>query len=439
MKFTQDEVAFVSNLSQALKEQTSKGARLIIFFSLVGVVWFVVWAYFAKLDEVTRGMGQVIPSSKVQMIQNLEGGIVEEILVKEGDEVKENQPLLKLKNQGFESTFKESKIHLLELKLQAIRLKAQLENKPFVVDKNISAKWQDLVEVQKGLYGLSMEFLENQQKIISSQIAQKKSQLNESRVKISHLRKKLSLVKKQIAITKPLVESRVESETNFLTLQRDRAQITQEISVTSSSLKGIQSAIKELEQKQKEFKISFDIKTQKELNDVLLKIAGLEEKQEDFADKVTRTLVRSPTKGIVKLLHVNTIGGVVKPGMDLVDVVPLEDSLLIEAKIKPVDIAFIHPGQKATVKVTAYDFSIYGGLEGEVVRISADTLKDEKNQTYFLVEIKTKKTDLGTAQKPMKIIPGMIVSVDILTGKKSILSYLLKPLLKAKQNALTER
>lgn len=430
---------FISNLSSALREQTNKGARLIIFFSVVGLVWFVVWAYFAKLDEVTRGMGQVIPSSKVQIIQNLEGGIVEDILVKEGDEVEKEQSLLKLKNQGFMSSFEESKIHLLELRLEAARLRAQLEKTPFKVDENIEKKWRDLVDVQRGLYNSGVKYLNNQQQIIASQIAQKRSLLNENAVKISHLRKKSALIKKQIAITKPLVEKQVESQTNYLALQKEKVEITQELNLAISAVSGLKNAINELQQKKEELQIAYEIKSQKDLNEVLLKIAALEEKQEDFADKVTRTTVRSPIKGVVKLLHVNTIGGVVKPGMDLIDIVPLEDSLLIEARIKPVDIAFIHLGQKATVKVTAYDFSIYGGLEGEVTRISADTLKDEKNQTYFLVEIKTKKTDLGTKAKPLKIIPGMIVSVDILTGKKSILSYLLKPLLKAKQNALTER
>ncbi|MBS9782837.1 MAG: biotin/lipoyl-binding protein, partial [Arcobacter sp.] len=295
----QDKLEFTSNLSAAFAEQTSRGARLVIFVSVLGVLWFIIWAYFAKIDEVTRGIGQIIPSSKVQMVQNLEGGIVEEILVKEGDEVKKNQVLLKLKNQGFQSSFAQSEINLIQLKLQALRLKAQISQKPFLVDENVSKQWNDLVENQKNIYKTNLQHLKNQENTVKAQIEQKQSFLNETKVKIRHLKNKLKLVKKQIAITKPLVESKVESETNFLSLKREKIDIAQQLEVSSSSIKGLRSAIEELKSKQKEFYLNFQAKSQKELNDALIKIASLEEQRENFADKVTRTKVLSPTKGIV--------------------------------------------------------------------------------------------------------------------------------------------
>ncbi|PID74229.1 MAG: hemolysin secretion protein D, partial [Desulfobacterales bacterium] len=270
-------------------------------------------------------------------------------------------------------------------------------------------------------------------------IKQKQAQISKFRLQGKHLRKKAGLLKEQIDITKPLVEQQIESRSDFLELKRKQADIQQQLEMASSSIPELLSQIDEMEKKKEELTISFQARAQKELSQALRNRTSLAEKQETFKDQVSRTLVRAPSAGIVKQIHVNTLGQVIKPGMDLVEIVPMEDSLLIEARIRPSDIAFLHPGQKATVKVTAYDFSIYGGLTGRVERISADTLKDERNQTYFLVEILTPKTNLGTSDKPLKIIPGMTVSVDIITGKKTILSYILKPILKAKQNALTER
>ncbi len=438
-KIPHNQLDYISLYERALYEQHYSRSRIIVVSLVVICVLLILWAKFAAIDEVTRGMGVVIPSGKVQTVQNLEGGIVEELLVRDGDQVVKGQALIKIKNQGFESVFNEAKNTIEGLSLEIIRLEAELNERPLVIAPQLEEKSPEIARIQRELYQSNSNFLKNQQHILQEKIKQKQAQIAKIRLQIKHLKKKAGILKQQIDITRPLVEQQIESQSDFLDLQRKQADIVEQKEMAVSSIPELASQISEMKKKKEELIITFKARAQKELGEALKRKASLAEKQETFRDQVRRTLVTAPSAGIVKQIHVNTLGQVIKPGMDLVEIVPLEDNLLIEARIRPSDIAFLHPGQKATVKVTAYDFSIYGGLPGKVERISADTLKDERGQTYFLVEIVTPKTNLGTKEKPLKIIPGMVVSVDIITGKKTILSYILKPILKAKQNALTER
>ncbi len=435
----ENQLDYISIYERAVHEQHYTHSRIVVIALVSICLLLLIWARFATVDEVTRGMGVVIPSGKIQTVQNLEGGIVEELLVRDGDAVVKGQGLIKIKNQGFESVFNEAKTSIDGLAMEIARLEAELNEKNLVIEPRLAAKHPEIARIQNELYQSNIHFLNNQRRILEEKITQKQTQIAKGRLQIKHLKKKAGLLKQQINITKPLVEQQIESQSDFLELQGKQADILAQLEMATSSIPELESQLAEMERKKEELTITFKARAQKELGVALKNRASLSEKQETFKDQVSRTLVTAPSSGIVKQIHVNTLGQVIRPGMDLVEIVPLEDNLLIEARIRPSDIAFLHPGQKATVKVTAYDFSIYGGLSGKVERISADSLKDERNQTYFLVEIITPKTNLGTADKPLKIIPGMTVSVDIITGKKTILSYILKPLLKAKQNALTER
>ncbi len=438
-KIRHDQLDYITVYERAVHEQHYTHSRIIVISLTVIFVLLIVWAKFATINEVTRGMGVVIPSGKNQTVQNLEGGIVEELLVRDGDQVVKGQPLIKIKNQGFESIFNESKAAIYGLTLEIARLEAELNETALIIDPELEKKIPDIARVQNDLYQSNIRFLVNQRRILEEKIKQKQSQIKKIRLKIKHLNKKAGLLKQQVDITEPLVELKIESQSDFLELKRKQADIIEQKDVAASSIPELESQVAEMRKKKEELGITFRARAQKELTEALRKKASMAEKQQTFKDQVSRTLVTAPSAGIVKQIHVNTLGQVIKPGMDLVEIVPMEDNLLIETRIRPSDIAFLHPGQRATVKVTAYDFSIYGGLSGKVERISADTLKDERNQTFFVVEIVTPKNNLGTKEKPLKIIPGMTVSVDIITGKKTILSYILKPLLKAKQNALTER
>lgn len=439
MSVRSEDLAFMSNLSAAVQERHNRGARWIVLLVTLGVAWCLVWAYYAELDEVTRGMGQIIPSSKVQAVQNLEGGIVEEILVKPGDEVALGQPLLKIKNQRFESTLAESALRLAELRIKVARLRAEVSGEDMTVTEELRTQWPELAAAQEGLFQANRDYMENQAVMVDHQIAQKESEIDENTIRLKYLGESREYLARQIEMARPLVERKIESETAFLHLQREMAGLQERIATSRGMIPRLRSVIGELRERKNELRISFRTRAQKELSEGLSEIAKLEEKSEAFVDQVTRTTVRAPTSGVIKQLLVNTIGGVVSPGATLAEIVPAEDSLVIEARIRPVDIAFLHPGQRATVKVTAYDFAIYGGLEGKVERISADTLMDERGMTYFLVELSTDRTHLGPDEAPLELLPGMTVSVDILTGKKTVLQYILKPILRARENALKER
>ena len=428
---------FMSSLSAAIVQQNRRESKIIVNIIFISVIIIIGWAAFAEIDQLTRGTGKIITTSNVQVVQNLEGGIISKVLVKTGDLVEKDQPLLKIENKRFISNFEGSLLESAVLKLRASRLSAE-SGQPLVFDKKLAEKWTDLVTSEKNLYQAHIDFLKNQFIIVKHQIAQRQGNIQDSISHISYLKKNKKLLEEQITMTSPLVERGIESKSNFIKLERELVDINNKLESEKYAIITAQAAIRELKSKIDDLKMSFSNRAQKELNETIAKISQLREKQTSLKDQVTRTLVRSPLKGIVKQIFVNTVGGVAKPGMDLVEIVPYDESLLAEIKIKPADIAFIHPGQKATVKYTAYDFSIYGGLEGEITRISADTMTDKRDNSYYLIYVKTKNNTLST-DKPMEIIPGMTVTVDILTGKRTILDYLLKPIIQVKNSALTER
>ncbi len=439
-RLTQEDFEFVSNVRSAILMKAPKSTQRILWAITAIVLWFIIWASFAEIDEITRGQGKVIPSGQLQVVQNLEGGIVKEIMVKEGDQVKAGQPLLKIDNTKFTSSFEESQEKLYELRAKEIRLKAEAYNIPFVVTiKHNRDAIKKYIDSERSLYLTNKQQLISQLRVLEEQLKQRKNELKEAKSKYKFLKESYALIKKEIEISIPLAEKGVISEVEILKLKRDAGKEREELSRVKISIPGIESKIKETKSKIEEAKYEAQSKAKKELNEVVSEISRLEKNRTHLKDQVSRTIVTSPVDGTVNQLFVSTIGGVVKPGMDLVEIVPSEDMLLIEAKIKPSDIAFLFPGQKAIVKFSAYDFAIYGGLEGVVTHISADTITDEEGDSYYLVRIKTQKTSLGTKAHPLEIIPGMTASVDILTGKKTVMDYLLKPIFKAKNNALSER
>lgn len=367
-------------------------SHLILWFSLAFIVAFFTWAYFATLDEVTHSDGKIIPSRKVQLIQNLEGGIVQDILVHEGEIVDKGQVLMELDKVRFSSEYKETEVKLFGMQVKYARLKALVYNKPFEVHPLLEAAVPQLVESERGL------FLSKKNEMAT---------LDENR----------DLIQKEIDMTIPLVKTGAVSEVEVLRLQQQLSDIKGKIHTAHSQ---------NLDQ----------------LNKTKSEMDGLMASAQKYQDKLERTTVRSPVKGIVKQLHVNTVGGVIQSGDSLVEIVPLDDTLRVEVRVKPRDIGFIHPGQKAKVKISAYDFSIYGGLDGKVEHISADTTVDENSsdrKTFYEIWVRTDKNYLEKNQKQLRIMPGMTATVDILTGEKTVFEYLMKPILKAKQTALRER
>jgi len=438
-KLTPEDYEFMNSLSAAVAENTPKKMRWVLYFWLIAVVSFITWASFTQIDEITRGEGEVVPSGDNQMIQNLEGGIVEDILVKIGDTVEKNQPLLKIDNQKSEAQLNSTNIKELELQAKMIRLKAESEGKQFVVKHALEQRMPLLIHNERSLYLSRQKQINAKTSGLKNKKVQKEQELREVIQRIIHLKRAFTLIEEEVSMMKPMVKQGVKSKIDFMKLQREENKIKEDLTSAKSSIPRIEAGISEISNNIEETKIDFKNQAKKELNEVTAEEMRVKESYEQLGDQIDRTLVRSPIKGVIQKLYIHTIGGVIKPGDDLIEIVPTDEVLWLEVKIKPSDIAFIYPEQKTIVKFSAYDFAIYGSLEGEVVHISADTVKDKKENSFYTVHIKTKENHLGTTNKPLKIIPGMTVNVDIMTGKKSVMDYILKPILKAKQYTFTER
>ena len=437
--FDTDDVNYMSSTHAVMVQTTPSGARVIIWAVLLFIIIAIVWASLATLDEITRGSGKVIPSSQVQVIQNLEGGIVSELGVQEGQIVNKGDVLLRIDNTRFMSSLRENTQHYLSLKAKNARLKAETEGLPFEIHADALAEYPELVEQERVLYESRQKELDTSREILKQQIAQRRQDLASFTARLEQNKRSYTLLDKELTMTRPLVAQGVMSEVEMLRLERQANDLKGEISSAEISMLREQSKLEEALNKLEEAEINFKNLAHVELNETSAELRRLAETNMALEDRVKRTTVTSPVRGTVKRLLVNTIGGVVQPGSDLVEIVPLEDNLLIEAKIRPSDIAFLSPGLKAIVKVTAYDFSIYGGLEASVERISADTITDDDGESFYIVRVRTNQSYIDTPHAPLPIIPGMLTEVNILTGKKTVLAYLLKPILRAQERAMRER
>lgn len=434
-QLSQRDLEFMHSLSEAVLQMTPKKIQFVLYFWLFAIVAFLLWANFAYIDEIARGEGEVIPSGHNQMVQNLEGGIVEEILVKEGEEVQKGQVLLKIDNQKSESSYSSSTIKAQALQAKIARLEAQTQGKEFKVGKGSS----EFMKNEEVLFQKSKQQLQAKLQGLESQLDQKTQELKEAESSLGYLKNSLDMVTEELQMTRPMVARGVKSKVDFLKLQREANEAQERYNATKLSIPRVKSAVQEIEENIKELTLTYKLDAQEQLNEVKAELEEILASSVALKDQVSRTLVRSPMKGVVQTLFVNTVGGVIRPADNIVEIVPSEQTLLIEVKVKPSDIAFIYYGQKAIVKFSAYDFAIYGGLEGKVVHISADTIKDEKENVFYSVRIKTEQNYLERKGHKHKIIPGMVANVDIITGQKTVLDYILKPILKTKQYTFSER
>jgi adhesin transport system membrane fusion protein len=434
-----NDLELTTDIRSAIMKQHPHGGSMIIWAVLGLLIVGLIWAYFSEIDEVTRGRGKVIPSGQVQVVQNLEGGIVKEVLVREGDIVKKGDPLLRIDDTRFSAPFMESQVKYFALKAKIARLQAESLDVPLVIPEDIMAAYPDIGNREKELYESRQKEYQAKINILKEQAIQRSSELEELKSRKLQLQRRYQLIAKELNLTAPLVKEGAVSEVEVLRLRRQVTELKGELDATTLAIPRVASYIDQAKTQIEEQKLKFRNAAKAELNEAYSMLESLSVSSVALEDRLNRTLVQSPVYGTIKQVMVNTIGGVIQPGMDLVEIVPLDDTLLVEARIKPSDIAFLRPKQKAIVKFTAYDFTIYGGLDAELEHISADSLIDEKGNSYYLVKVRTTKNYLGTEDNPLPIIPGMITSVDILTGKKSVLSYLLKPALRAKSLALRER
>lgn len=421
---------------RAFIEQQPLRARAVLYAIGITIILLIVWAALAEIDEVTRGTGKVIPSRQVQVIQSQDGGVVTELPVREGDRVKKGQLLVRLDQTRSQSSFRENRAEYQALAVKVARLQAVIDRTEFKPDPELVAALPRIVEEETALLESVRAELEFERQIAHEQLTQREQELNEVTAKERQAARSLELSRQELNLTRPMVASGAVSEVEILRLEREVNQLSGDQKQAAARIKQIESAITEAQHKLREVDLVFMNKMHEELAQTLSRVNGLREAGTGLSDRVKQTEVRSPVDGTVKQLHYHTIGGVVLPGKEIIEVVPADDSLLLEVRIRPRDIAFLIPGQAALVKFTAYDFVVYGGLEGVVEHIGADTVMDEEGNPFYKVNVRTLKSGLSE-DKP--IIPGMTVEADILTGKKSVLSYLMKPVLRARQYALTER
>ncbi|MBI6911008.1 HlyD family type I secretion periplasmic adaptor subunit [Pseudomonas palleroniana] len=427
-------------VNKALVEDAPRVIRLTIWAIIAFFIFLVTWAGFSSIDEVTRGDGKAIPSSKLQKIQNLEGGIVSELYVKEGQVVEAGAPLIRLDDTRFVSNAGETEALRLAMQLRVERLSAQVDDRPLNIPDDVLKAAPNQAASERSLYDSRRQQLKDEVGGLQEQLVQRQQELREFTSKQSQYRSQLALQRQEINMSEPLVAQGAVSPVEVLRLKRAEMETRGQLDATTLAIPRAESAIKEVQRKIDETRGKFRSEALTQLNEARTELNKAESTGRALEDRVSRTLVTSPVRGIVKQLLVNTVGGVIQPGSDMVEIVPLNDTLLVEAKIRPQDIAFLHPGQEAIVKFTAYDYTIYGGLKAKLERIGADTITDEdKKTTYYMITLRTDRSHLGTDEKPLLIIPGMVASVDIITGKKSILSYLLKPIIKARAEALHER
>ena len=434
-----EDIDLTTDIRTSIMAQSPRGGRAIIWAVLALVVLFTVWAYYSEIEQVTRADGKVVPSTQIQVVQNFEGGILSEIMIDVGQLVKKGQLLLRIDETRFSSSFKQNRVKALLFKAKAARLLAEANGSDFEVPQEVIDEKPKIGVREKELFESRKNEFDSSMQILQQQIRQREHENNELSSKLEELTRTYALLNMELELTRPLVEQGAVSAVEVLHLERQASMMQGEIETINQTIPKAESKLQEAQLELRENQLSFFNKAKAELNEVLAELEDVSASAIALEDRLRRTNVLSPVAGTINRILVNTVGGVIQPGMDLVEIVPLEDTLVVEAKIKPSDIGFLRPDQEAKVKFTAYDFTVYGGLDAKLEHISADSITDEQGNSYYSVRLRTTKNYIGPELNPLPIIPGMVASVDILTGKKTILSYLLKPVLRAKHMALREQ
>ena len=440
--YSSEDLRYMPDVEAAVRRRGNRFAYALTVMTFVFIVTMLTWAHYAVLDEVTRGEGTVIPSSKTQVIQNLEGGILAEVLVREGDIVEKGDILVRIDNTAAQANFRDLQSQYFVLLASIARMEAELESRELVMPEEVLQEAPTAAANQTALFRLRQDQLRAQIRVLQSQAAQRKQEIKEMRSRSHQLQRSLDLAQQEMAITQPLVSKGVLPRLDLIRIQREMTELEGERSSIRLAIPRLVTAVAEAEQRIEELVLATKAEVSNELNQARAEFNSVTETLFAGKDRVVRTEVRSLVRGTIKDIKHNTVGGVIRPGEDILEIVPLDDTLLIEAKIRPADIAFLRPGQEATVKITAYDFSIYGGLTAKLERISADTIRDDEDQRgerFYRAYLRTDRNTLAHHGEELPIIPGMTATVEILTGKKSVLDYVMKPILKARDRALSER
>lgn len=429
--------------SHTEKEGTRLFGHILLFTVAIVIVAALIWASFAELDQVTRGEAKVVPSSATQLIQSAEGGIIKDMMVKEGDIVKEGQTLVEMDNTTVATDVNELQQRLWTGLAATARLQAELDGKApneIQFDKELLIKAPDVAEAERAQAVVRQQQLQSQIATLQDTIEQRTQELRSIDVKVSSSQISLGLAQRRANLQQKVYESGAGSEAEYISAQQEVQRIATDIANAEASRPPARAALQEAQSKQREAMTTFRADTATELAKHRADLASVTQLLAGGTTKLGHQVLKSPVYGTVKEIKMRTVGGVAQPAQEIMEIVPIEDTLLIEAQIRPQDRGFIAPDQPAKVKITAYDYSIYGGLDAKLEQISADAIENEKKETFFRVRLRTDRNYLiGKQGEQLPIIPGMTATVDILTGKRTVLEYLLKPILKARQTAFTER
>jgi adhesin transport system membrane fusion protein len=425
----------------AINSQKVLRARGILYGVVALLAILLIWAAFAPLDEVTRGEGKIIPSRQLQVVQAVDGGVVEELHVKEGQRVKKGQLLVRIDPTRFVANLREGSAKAFALQAKIERLNALVNGAAYNPQMPTGNQGQGseaamIIAQERQYYYESQRQLGERMMMARQQVEQRRGELREAEAMISTADRSHQMARQELEITRPLLKTGAVSQMDVLRLERDVSRTQGERAQASARRGQLSAGIREAEINIRDAELTMKNEWRAELAAAMAELNSLGASVTGLADRVKFSEIRSPVAGVVQRVMTNTVGGVVQPGNAVVEVVPTGEKLVVEAKVSPRDIAFLRPNLPAVVKFTAYDYSVYGGMDAKLTYISPDSITDEKGNTYYLVRAETTRSQF---KQGLPVIPGMVAQLDVLTGKRTVLSYLLKPLLRAKQNALTER
>jgi adhesin transport system membrane fusion protein len=429
----------MTQIRDVLERTPQKGFRMWSRLVLLMLAAGLVWAFFAEFDEVAVATGEVVPQGQVKSIQHLEGGIIEKMFVVEGDRVEAGDPLVQLDITSTNTSREELSVRLDGFLLAAARLRAEAAGRALAFPDDVVERRPEFRRAESETFDARRSEFASTLRVLETQVRQRELEVNQLKAKQQSNENDLMFGREELAISAKLLEQKLTGRFEHLKLEREMETKEGEQAVLAQAIPRAESAVIEARERIQEERLKFRRRAQEELGEVEVKIAQTREVLQRATDLVRRNEIRSPIDGVVKSLKFHTIGGIVRPGETLMEIVPSQDRLVVEARLDPRDIGYVRVGQKVTAKISAYDFVRYGGLDGQVTRIAPDSFTDENGQSFFRVVVETEKTYLEGANENLNIGAGMQATVDIHTGRKTVLQYMLTPVLKLKSEAFQER
>ncbi|MBU0799471.1 MAG: HlyD family type I secretion periplasmic adaptor subunit [Alphaproteobacteria bacterium] len=430
---------FMNELAAAANLRPTITSNILLIAITALVAFFIIWATFSKIEEITRGEGQVVPTREIQVVQSLEGGILGELLVSEGDRVQAGQILMRVSDVMFASEERGTEAKFASLRAKKARLEAETRGQPFVLPADLAASAVDIGKSELALYESRQQELTNAKAILQDKISSAESGLAETTAQITRLRNNSALLQQELNITSEMVRQQAVPKLEEIRLRRELSDSQGQLKAEQEKQNGLKAELGAAQKQLKDQDDKFRSQALGELSAVETEMAQLNESLKSIGDRVYRTELRAPVDGIINNIALKTIGGVIEPAHKLIEIVPVDDELKIIAKVRPSDIAFLKVDQPVKVKISAYDPQRYGALDGKLVRIGANSVTDRDGNIFFEIEVRTDKNYLGSAEHKLPITPGMVASTEVITGKRTIMEYLMKPVLRARDRALRER